>query len=58
MQGLSCICTEEDIETVLKDIPADMNKLWAKIMANLSKDRRGAKLAKTTFRGLFAHIDH
>ncbi|KAJ8066163.1 hypothetical protein OCU04_005253 [Sclerotinia nivalis] len=48
-QELSEIYTEEDIETVLLEIPADMNEFYSKILGNLSKDRRGAKLAKTIF---------
>ncbi|KAF7919653.1 hypothetical protein EAE99_008505 [Botrytis elliptica] len=49
MQELSEIYTKEDIETVLSDIPADMNQFYTKILENLSKDRRGAKLAKIIF---------
>ncbi|KAM0127142.1 hypothetical protein ACHAP3_008912 [Botrytis cinerea] len=49
MQELSEIYTEEDIETVLLDIPADMNQFYTKILENLSNDRRGAKLAKVIF---------
>ncbi|TGO54275.1 hypothetical protein BOTNAR_0272g00010 [Botryotinia narcissicola] len=49
MQELSEIYSEEDIETVLSDIPADMNQFYTKILRNLSNDRRGAKLAKVIF---------
>ncbi|TGO18928.1 hypothetical protein BPAE_0361g00040 [Botrytis paeoniae] len=49
MQELSEIYSEEEIETVLSDIPADMNQFYTKILRNLSNDRRGAKLAKVIF---------
>ncbi|KAI9648116.1 hypothetical protein NHQ30_002746 [Ciborinia camelliae] len=46
---LSKIYTEGDIESVLLDIPADMNEFYTKILENLLKDRTEAKLAKMIF---------
>ncbi|MCJ1415961.1 hypothetical protein MMC32_002296 [Xylographa parallela] len=46
MQELQHAWSEEGLEDILNEIPADMNMLYARIQASMSKVSRVAKLAK------------
>ncbi|MCJ1251592.1 hypothetical protein MMC30_008827 [Trapelia coarctata] len=46
MQELEHVWSEEGIEEVLNEIPADMNMLYTRTLENMSKVARAAKLAK------------
>ena len=46
MQELEHVWSEEGVEEVLNEIPADMSMLYTRILENMSKVARAAKLAK------------
>lgn len=46
VQELEHACSEEAIEEILTEVPADMNLLYMRTLENMSKVRRETKLAK------------
>lgn len=47
LRELETACTEESVQDILKQVPNDLNEMYAGIIKSINKDKRRAKLAKS-----------